>query len=271
MQVIDFIKGVGYEVINFPDGEKHLRINEINRKDTVAIRCRIKSSDDLFLLMQLSDILNRQYVEVEEIDIFYLMSMRCDRLFSLEQPFSLRIVSDVINSFNAKKVCIYEPHSERSLDMIKNSSGKYTCGLSSIDFADCDFCYPDNGAFERYFGGKQFTSYKPIVCKKVRDVQSGKLLNFDIADLGSYKEGNPILVIDDLCDGGGTFCGIADLLRALNPSSLNLYVTHAVQRAGIEKVAKYYDNVFITNSYADWDNLPNNVSIIDIVGLWQKQ
>lgn len=265
MQVIDFVRGTGYEVINFPDGEKHLRIQELNRKDTVAIRCRIKSSDDLFLLMQLSDILNRQCVEVEEIEIFYLMSMRCDRLFSFEQPFSLKIVADVINSFNAKKVYIYEPHSQRSLDMINNSNGRYTCGLTFIDFADCDFCYPDNGAFERYFGGKQFTSYKPIVCKKVRDVQSGKLLNFDIADLGSYKEGNPILVIDDLCDGGGTFCGIAELLRPLNPSRLELYVIHAVQKAGIEKVAKYYDKVYITNSYADWDDLPENVEVINII------
>lgn len=266
MQVIDFIKGVGYEVINFPDGEKHLRINEINRKDTVAIRCRIKSSDDLFLLMQLSDILNRQCVEVDEIEIFYLMSMRCDRLFSFEQPFSLKIVADVINSFNAKNVQIYEPHSKRSLDMIKNSRAQYACGLSLTDCGKSDFCLPDKGAYERYFGGMMFTEYKPIVCKKVRDVSSGKLLKFEIADLGSYKEGNSITVLDDLCDGGGTFCGIAELLRPLDPQSVSLFVTHAVQRAGIEKVAKYYDKVFITNSYEDWKDLPKNVTIIDIIG-----
>lgn len=262
MQVIDFIKGEGYEIISFPDGEKHLRINELDRKDKVAIRCRIKSSDDLFIMMQLSDILNRQCVTVDYIEIYYLMSMRCDRLLSFEQPFSLRIVADVINSFNANNVFIYEPHSQRSLDMIKNSRGKYTCGLSFIDFAYSDFCYPDKGAFERYFGNNPFTSYKPIVCKKSRDVQSGRLLKFEISDLGSYKQGNSILVIDDLCDGGGTFCGISELLRPLNPSKLNLYVTHAVQRAGIEKVSKYYDNVYITNTYADWDNLPSNVKLI---------
>jgi hypothetical protein len=54
MQTIDFIKGIGYEIISFPDGEKHLKINELNRKDTVEIVCRICNSDDLFLLMQLT-------------------------------------------------------------------------------------------------------------------------------------------------------------------------------------------------------------------------
>ena len=107
MQTIDFIKGIGYEVISFPDGEKHLKIKELDRKDTVGINCRITNSDDVFLLMQLSDILNRQCIVVEKITIKYLMTMRCDRLFSFEQPFSLKIVADVINSFNAKKVLIF--------------------------------------------------------------------------------------------------------------------------------------------------------------------
>lgn len=267
MQVIDFVRGKGYEVINFPDGEKHLRINELNRKDTVAIRCRIKSSDDLFLLMQLSDILSRQCVEVVEIEIFYLMSMRCDRLFSFEQPFSLKIVADVINSFNAKNIHIYEPHSHRCLGMIKNSKGFLLKGLGKVDLKDCILCFPDNGAYERYFKYNELaiTLLNPIICNKSRDVTSGKLLNFEIANMGEYQEGQSILVIDDLCDGGGTFCGIAELLRPLNPQSISLFVTHAVQKNGIEKVAKYYDKVYITNSYADWGDLPKNVEVINII------
>lgn len=71
-------------------------------------------------------------------------------------------------------------------------------------------------------------------------------------------------MVDDLCDGGGTFIGIAELLRKeLNPKSLTLAVTHAIQKGGIEKVAKVYDKVVITNSYKDWQNedLPDNVKV----------
>lgn len=260
MQVIDFTKGKGYEVMTFPDGEKHLKINELDRKDTVAILCRIKSSDDLFLLMQLSDILNRQCVSIEYIEIFYLMSMRCDRLFSFEQPFTLKIVADVINSFNADKVLIYEPHSKETLKLIKNSKFVMSRQMPKKGV----LCFPDSGAYRRY-KYELYGTGEAIICTKKRDVNTGKLLNFAIEDKGCYVEGNVINVIDDLCDGGGTFCGIAEILRPLNPSELNLYVTHAVQREGIEKVSKFYDNVYITNSYADWDNLPKNVEVMNVL------
>ena len=258
MQTIDFTKGVGYEVISFPDGEKHLKINKLDRKDTVEIICRITNSDDLFLLMQLSDILNRQCVRVEKITIPYLMTMRCDRLFSFEQPFSLKIVADVINSFNAKQVVIIEPHSSTCLDLIKNSKAEYiidklTDGDSFI------FCLPDKGAVSRY-GSNGFV-HKPIICTKKRDIETGKLTGFEIEDLGDYQEGMVVIVADDLCDGGGTFVGIAEKIRELNPYSLVLAVVHAVQRSGIERVAKVYDQVVIANTYKDWDNLPNNVLI----------
>lgn len=257
MQKIDFTKGVGYEVISFPDGEKHLKINKLDRKDTVEIICRITNSDELFLLMQLSDILNRQCVCVEKITIPYLMTMRCDRLFSFEQPFSLKIVADVVNSFKAKRVVIIEPHSNTCIDLIKNSKAENIIGkLPDYDFI---YCLPDKGAALRY--GSNGFIHKPIICTKKRDVETGKLTGFEIEELGDYKEGSKIIVIDDLCDGGGTFIGIANKLRELNPQKLILSVTHAVQREGIEKVSSVYDNVIVTNSYTDWYNLPSNVYV----------
>ena len=258
MQTIDFIKGIGYEVISFPDGEKHLKIQELDRKDSVRIVTRITNSDDLFLLMQLSDILNRQCVVVEEIYIPYLMSMRCDRLFSLEQPFTLSIVANVINSFKANIVRIVEPHSYTSLRLIKRSFNKPACwGLTDGDI----ICLPDKGSVTR--------SWAPgaIICSKVRDVNTGKLSGFCIENIGDYEEGNSIAVIDDLCDGGGTFIGIAGELRKLNPVRLTLFVTHAIQKQGIERVASVYDEVHITNSYKDWEkeSLPENVYVMDML------
>ena len=78
--------------------------------------------------------------------------------------------------------------------------------------------------------------------------------------------GRDLLVIDDLCDGGGTFVGLAPKLRELNPKSLSLLVTHAIQKQGIEKVAAVYDKVSITDSYKDWtkESLPANVTVFKI-------
>ena len=262
MHTIDFIHGLGYEVISFPDGEKLLKINELDRKDCVRIVSRITCSDDLFLLMQLSDILNRQCVEVEEIYIPYLMSMRCDRLFSFEQPFSLGIVANVINSFKAKIVRIVEPHSHASFRLIERSFPIWVDYKIEGDFVSC---LPDKGSVDRYNSSRH--SVSPIICSKVRDVNTGKLSGFRIEDIGEYKEGDNIVVVDDLCDGGGTFIGIAEELRKLKPGKLALAVVHAVQKQGVDRVAKVYDEVIISNSYKDWDknDFPENVKVVSVL------
>lgn len=69
-----------------------------------------------------------------------------------------------------------------------------------------------------------------------------------------------------LCDGGGTFVGIAELLKENCPDRpKSIFVTHAVNPKGIDNMSKHYDNVYITNSYRDWAGCPENVTIIDVI------
>lgn len=78
----------------------------------------------------------------------------------------------------------------------------------------------------------------------------------------------PIRVLDDLCDGGGTFVGIAKELRKAAPNrKLSIYVTHMVNPKGILNLSENYNEVYFTNSYKDWQNetLPSNVKVIEIV------
>lgn len=42
-------------------GEPHIVLKEINRKDDVAVVCRVANPTDLFILMQVGDILNENY------------------------------------------------------------------------------------------------------------------------------------------------------------------------------------------------------------------
>jgi ribose-phosphate pyrophosphokinase len=260
--VLDFTKGEGYNIISFPDGEKHLQLTKAVNKEPLKIIYRFANSDDVFIFMQLVDILQRMEVSVSELFIPYLMTMRCDRVFSMDRPFSLKVLANIINTMKADKVIILEPHSDKCLELINNSEAlmneiqHHQATLQTI------LCYPDAGAKKRYFN--MFKHHlTPITCKKVRDINTGNLLNFDIEDKGSYRKGDQIVVVDDLCDGGGTFLGIHSILKKLEPSSCSLWVTHAVQKAGIEKVAAVYDRVYITNSYCDWDkeNLPKNVIV----------
>lgn len=261
MNKIDFTKGVGYKVIRFPDGEVHLQLDELDRKEPIKVVMRICNAEDLFLFMQLSDISHRQEIVVNELHIPYLMSMRCDRVFSFDRPFSLKIVSEIIKGMGAMQVYLYEPHSIKSCRMIYAHAKEISRELAFQYARISTICYPDKGAQERY---DLFKSDGVLLCEKVRDVATGQLMSFRVANPQDFK-GGEITVIDDLCDGGGTFVGLAPKLRELNPTKLRLVVTHAVQLNGIKRVSEVYDEVIITDTYEDWGSfvLPDNVIVVD--------
>lgn len=264
MQIINLInkdKGnIVYDIINFSDGEKHIKfITEINRKDSVKVICRITSMDELFILMQVGDILNRMEVEWALV-ITYLMGMRMDRVMSFNEAFSLKIVAKTINDMHPDAVFVVEPHSDRTLKLINNSTPLMN-HFAEAAMTDPEHNYmivfPDAGAKLRY--GEALENKVPMMtCHKKRDPATGKLSGFGIDNpevLNEYPECNAFFVIDDLCDGGGTFCGIADQLKELRPNfHRTLAITHAVAARGIYKVMDYYNDLFITNSYADWGN-----------------
>ncbi len=104
---------------------------------------------------------------------------------------------------------------------------------------------------------------------------TGKLEGFKVTNpeviLNSTK---PLLIVDDLCDGGGTFCGIAAEIRKVRSDvKLNIFVTHMVNHKGIENLSKTFDQVYFTNSYYDWESgykvngmkFPENITQIDVI------
>ncbi len=112
-----------------------------------------------------------------------------------------------------------------------------------------------------------FTGYIPVY------PDAGKLEGFHIENPELLQDEDfkdfPLVVMDDLCDAGGTFVGIANKIREVNPDrKLAIYVTHMVNPKGITTLSENYDEVYFTNSYADWDEylkLPDNVRIIKVI------
>ncbi len=267
LNLIDQSKGsIGYRMIDFPDGEPHIVLDDIDRKNVVNVICRIANPNDLFIVMQVGDILNRQGV-LFSLTITYLMSMRMDRVISFNESFSLKVVANMINSIHAIVVDILEPHSTMSLDLIENSR----CNSFNITLISEDvICFPDKGAAKRYERDIIHPSFKKTIlyCSKERDISTGKLKGFKIENPEAYHGGS-ICVVDDLCDGGGTFAGIAKELRQLAPDvELNIRVMHMVNPKGISTLSEHYDKVTFSNSFYDWnklENLPDNVTCRDLL------
>jgi len=60
------------------------------------------------------------------------------------------------------------------------------------------------------------------------------------------------IIVDDICDGGGTFIGLAEELRRRNAASLYLYVTHGIFSKDADvKLLDHFAKVYTTNSIKD--------------------
>lgn len=258
---------ISIEIFKFPDGEPHIRLGEFDRKNEVLVKCRVSNPDDLFILLQVGNILSRSGV-VYRVEIYYLMSARMDRVISYSEAFSLEIVTRMISSLGYESVSVLEPHSERTAKLLaRYDRSRFGPSLSMVT-NDFIIVFPDEGAYDRY-GSVLPKDSKVLLCRKTRDLETGQLTGFELInpEVINDNPGIPLKVIDDLCDGGGTFAGIANLLAKYAPNrERHIQVVHMVNPKGIETLAKNYDKVIFTNSYKNYDpsELPGNVKVIDI-------
>lgn len=265
MQILNLINkersDIDYSISKFPDGEVQITLGEFSRKDQVMIMCRITTSEELFILMQVCDILRRHSIGFV-ISIYYLMSMRMDRVMSFDRPFSLSVVCDVLDRLGAMCIGIYSPHSNVYKRLFKNTAIEEIPSMFSIDFTKYQVVFPDAGAEVRY---RDIPILNYVYGTKSRSLTTGEIISIGVRNPDSI-DGRPLLIRDDLCDGGGTFLGLAEAIREIKSDvDLNIMIDHMVNPKGIENLSKNFNHVWFTNSYKTWENLPDNVTQIEIV------
>jgi ribose-phosphate pyrophosphokinase len=259
------LSDIKYNIIQFPDGEIQLDVQDdlINFKDSITIKTRIKTTNDLFILLQAYDILDRYCISYDT-EIMYLMTQRTDRIFSQGRPLSLKIIMSLLKGY----VSVLEPH---NIEAMKHFSNNYVDSVYHIHpsllhlYDDRMIFYPDLGARTRYdCNGMYYVGYG----EKVRDVATGSIIDYSIhTNFHENHKINRIVVVDDLCDGGRTFLVAYEKLRELYPEAeINLDITHAVQEAGLRKVCEVFDKVIVTNSYADWNKL--GIANLEVKDVW---
>ena len=141
---------IKYNLTRFPDGEPQISFpDEFDRKDSVKVICRITSAEELFILTQVGDILDRQEIEWD-LFITYLMSMRMDRVMSFNRPFSLKVVCSILNTMNYRYVMILEPHSERTKGLLGTRCYPQKFNFESHLDIQSNIVFPDAGAYQRY-------------------------------------------------------------------------------------------------------------------------
>jgi ribose-phosphate pyrophosphokinase len=252
---------INFEIFQFSGGEWHIKLDntfDYSKVDKVIIRNRIKNSDDIIKILIAKDALERKGIKNFELLMPYIPYARQDRQCIDGESFSLKVFANLINSLNFNKIYVYDAHSDVAPALINNciniSNIEYVkLTIKDINESNILLISPDSGANKKM--NKLYDllnlnyDISLIKCDKKRNTTTGKLSDFEV--FTNDLENKSCLIVDDICDGGRTFIGIAKELKKKNAGDIYLFVTHGIFSNGFEELSKYFKKIYCTNSFKD--------------------
>ncbi|CAL2108788.1 ribose-phosphate pyrophosphokinase [Tenacibaculum sp. 190524A02b] len=244
---------INFEQFTFSGGEPHLKITtDLENVEEVTITHRIRSFNDVGILLLAVNALRNLGVQKLHAFIPYFPAARQDRIMIAGEPLSVKVYADIINSQHFNSVTVFDPHSEVTPALLNNCKvmHNYTFveRVTQQLTEDLVLISPDGGALKKiYKVASYLQKYEVVECSKVRDVKTGKLSSFKV-----YHEdlqGKDCLIVDDICDGGGTFLGLAQELKKKNAGNLYIAVSHGIFSKGTELLNQYFSKIFTTDSF----------------------
>jgi len=247
---------IEYDSFDFAGGESHIRIKHHNFDfgSTAILTHRPKNGHDVIKILMAKDALIRYGFRSVQLVIPYLPYARQDRVCNEGEAFSLKVFCEMINSANFSRVHILDPHSDVGSALLDNvvihSNEEYVRLAMELRINPINLVSPDVGASkkcQRLMSTGLFDGL--IKCDKSRDLKTGALTGFEV--LSGDVEGKDCLMVDDICDGGGTFMGLAKELKIMGAGRMFLFVTHGIFSKGLDGLGDVFEKIYCTNSFKD--------------------
>lgn len=253
----------------FPNGETRMVEDSFPSqiiKDTVLnVKFKYEDDSDLIKLMFVKKYLEQTYsmkdINACVLEIMYMPYSRMDRSVN-GSAFTLKYVTEFINSLNFDAVSIIEPHSDVTVALIDSAfPNMHNLQLikevkSIVGFEDeVDYIvFPDGGACKRY---SDLKAENLLIGHKNRDFKTGEIKGLSIIG-DTNGVGKKAIIVDDLSSYGGTFIATSKELRKLGIEKVYLLVAHAENSIFKGELFNHVDGVFTTNSILteqdNWEN-----------------
>ena len=248
---------IQFESFVFNGGEPHIRIGDIKGAKSVHVTHRINSFNDLGLLCVAIDALKRMHIDSIHVFIPYFPGARQDRVMVQGESLTVKVYSDIINRLEVKSIKIFDVHSDVATALLNNceaiNNHLFIDQVLTHLPKDIILISPDAGASKKVVKlASSFDISEVIECGKNRNVATGKLSGFTVPK--DDLDNKPCLIVDDICDGGGTFLGLAAELKEKKAGDLFLAVSHGIFSKGFDQLSKIYKQIFTTDSIKTIDN-----------------
>ena len=224
-------------VRRFADMEVFVEIHENVRGEDVFViqSTSYPANDNLMELLISLDALRRASARRVTAVIPYFGYARQDRKSGSRTPISAKLVANLITEAGANRVLTMDLHAGQIQGFFDIPvDNLYAAPLFSRDI-------------QAHFVGRDIMIVSPDVGGVVRARTLATKLNSDIAIIDKRREragvsevmnvigdvrGKDCIIVDDICDSGGTLCNAAQALIGSGARSVSVYVTHGVLSGG---------------------------------------
>lgn len=255
----------------FPGGEvgvKYVVDNPESVKSVFISISNVPKSDDLILVANIIDCLNRQGVSSSLIDLLvpYFPYARQDRACSIGESFALEVFIKMLSTIeNYRALVTMDLHSTKTLELLNKYLPRHIVvnELEQIDVMHNlpkifdNIIAPDKGAAEKAKHIQPEVSHHYLT----KERKDGKVVTQDYeydTIVGSA------CIVDDILDGGATFIEAAKMLRRTQPRLKHLYlaVTHGILSKGYDVVKEHFNDIYVANAMTDEAKKCNRINIL---------
>jgi ribose-phosphate pyrophosphokinase len=240
----------GIETMVFPGGEPHVKLPEFSGE--VLLFLKLRSWSDVGFAALVADSMSRSGASTVRSFVPYFPAARQDRAPDGRAPFTLRYTSLLLSPGRERGVIVFDPHSPVIFSTAQIDRAFMPGDLDIPRRRDVvGIIAPDKGAAERArkFRDAFYPGAVLIQCAKRRDPASGSLSGYTMPPLpgrGRY------IIVDDICDGGGTFNLLAHEFKAdplADGSRLELFVSHGIFSKGLTAIDPVIEHITTTDSW----------------------
>lgn len=235
----------------FPGGEAHIKGGDDYDESNVKYELADLRGADSHELMQLAMWAESMPTDIPRVLILpYLPGARADK----GTPTGASVYAIFLNNLIVNQIITLDPHSPFMPDRLNVLTVFPVERIIARELGDrgdsrghpyVGVIAPDAGAHARAAAAARVLGVPVYTAGKTRNQETGELTGFTCEPLpGAGK----LLVVDDICDGGGTFIGLAKA-TGLPADRLDLWVTHGIFSKGVSTLLYYFDEIHMTDSY----------------------
>ncbi len=224
----------------FSDGELSVSYNEsIRGNDVFLIQSTYPPADHILELLLMIDAAKRASAHYITVIMPYFGYARQDRKDKPRVAIAAKLVANMLSAAGATRIMTCDLHAGQIQGFFDfpvdhlYGSGVFVPYLQSLNLDNVIFAAPDVGGVSRARGYAKLFNCDIVVCDKQRK-RANEIASMQV--IGDV-EGADVILVDDLCDTGGTLSKAASIIMEKGAKSVRAICTHPVLSGAA------YDNI----------------------------